>query len=63
MHRASVSKNDTVPVDQITHVFPFNVLNHPNFRLPDGDISSPNFGKIQTALDPRVIQLALKFLY
>jgi hypothetical protein len=41
----------------------FNVLNHTNFRLPDSDISSPNFGKIQAARDPRVIQLALKFLY
>jgi outer membrane receptor protein involved in Fe transport len=41
----------------------FNILNHTNFRLPDGDISSPNFGKIQAAREPRVIQLALKFLY
>ncbi|MFY9559686.1 MAG: carboxypeptidase regulatory-like domain-containing protein [Terriglobales bacterium] len=41
----------------------FNVLNHTNFRLPDGDISSPNFGHIQAAQSPRLIQLALKFLY
>jgi hypothetical protein len=41
----------------------FNVLNHTNFRLPDGDISSPNRGHIQAALNPRLIQLALKFLY
>jgi len=41
----------------------FNLLNHPNFRLPDTDISSPTFNTIQAALPPRVIQLALKFLF
>jgi hypothetical protein len=41
----------------------FNVLNHPNFRLPDSDISSPTFNTIQAALPPRVVQLALKFLF
>ena len=41
----------------------FNILNHPNFRLPDSDISSPTFNQIQAALDPRVVQLALKFLF
>ena len=39
----------------------FNLLNHPNFRLPDSDISSPTFNQILTALPPRLIQLALKF--
>lgn len=41
----------------------FNVLNHPNFRLPDSDISSPTFDTIQAAQAPRVVQLALKFLF
>jgi hypothetical protein len=41
----------------------FNILNHTNFRLPDSDISSPTFNTIQAALPPRVIQLALKFLF
>jgi len=41
----------------------FNILNHTNLRLPDSDISSPNFGMIQSAQSPRLIQLALKFLY
>ncbi len=41
----------------------FNVFNHANFRLPDSDISSPNFGQIQEALPGRLIQLALKFLF
>ena len=30
----------------------FNLLNHPNFRLPDSDISSPTFNQIQAALLP-----------
>lgn len=41
----------------------FNILNHTNLRLPDSDISSPNFGMIQAAQNPRLIQFALKFLY
>jgi hypothetical protein len=41
----------------------FNVFNHANFRLPDSDISSPNFGQIQEALPGRLVQLALKFLF
>jgi len=41
----------------------FNVLNHTNFRLPISDISSPNFGQIQQDVGPRVIQVALKFLF
>lgn len=41
----------------------FNILNHTNFRLPDSDISSPTFNQILAARSPRVIQLALKFLF
>lgn len=41
----------------------FNAFNRPNFRLPDSDISSPNFGRIQSAQAPRLVQFALKFLY
>src|ERR1700722_4925247 len=41
----------------------FNLFNHTNFRLPDSDISSPTCGQIHTDLGPRVIQLALKFLF
>ena len=41
----------------------FNVLNHPNFRLPDSDISSPTFNQILAAQDPRLIQFALKFMF
>jgi hypothetical protein len=41
----------------------FNIFNQTNCRLPNNDINSPNFGKIQGALDPGLIQLALKFLF
>jgi hypothetical protein len=41
----------------------FNFLNHTNFRLPISDISSPQFGQIQQDVGPRVIQMALKFLF
>jgi hypothetical protein len=41
----------------------FNVFNQTNYRLPNNDINSRNFGKIQGVLDPRLIQLALKFLF
>jgi hypothetical protein len=41
----------------------FNFLNHTNFRLPDSDISSPTFDQIHADVSPRVIQLALKFLF
>ena len=41
----------------------FNVLNHTNFRLPVSDIESPTFGQIQSDVSPRVIQVAVKFLF
>jgi hypothetical protein len=41
----------------------FNFLNHTNLRLPNSDIASPNFGAVQSDVGPRVIQVALKFLF
>jgi hypothetical protein len=41
----------------------FNILNRTNFRLPDSDISSPTFNHILAARSPRLVQLALKFLF
>ncbi len=41
----------------------FNALNHANFGLPENDIESPAFGQILQANPPRLIQLALKFLF
>jgi len=39
----------------------FNVLNHTNFNAPTSALNSANFGKITTALDPRIMQFAVKF--
>ncbi len=41
----------------------FNTLNHPNFGLPVNDLASPDFGQILQAAPPRLLQLALKFLF
>ena len=41
----------------------FNIFNHANFRLPNNDISSPNFGRITEAQPGRLVQLALKLLF
>lgn len=38
----------------------FNLFNHPNFDLPDRQFSTPGFGQIFSANDPREIQFALK---
>jgi hypothetical protein len=39
----------------------FNVLNHVNFNAPITALNNANFGKIQTAGDPRIMQFAMKF--
>jgi hypothetical protein len=41
----------------------FNVLNHPQFNLPDSRLSSPTFGQITSAGDGRNVQLALKYAF
>lgn len=41
----------------------FNLFNHPNFRLPNNDINSPAFGRIQAAMPPRLTQFALKLIF
>ncbi len=42
----------------------FNALNHPQFAKPDSNFTSPTFGVISsTAVNPRVIQLALKLAF
>jgi hypothetical protein len=41
----------------------FNLLNHPNFGLPENDLQSPAFGQILQAASPRLLQLAIKFIF
>jgi len=41
----------------------FNLLNTPNLGAPNGVQGSAAFGTITTALDPRVAQLVLKFVF
>jgi hypothetical protein len=47
----------------------FNILNHPNFGLPDNfqqdgaPSQGGSFGLISSAADPRIGQLALKFSF
>jgi carboxypeptidase family protein len=41
----------------------FNLLNTPNFGAPNAVVGASNFGTITSTLDPRVAQLALKFLF
>jgi hypothetical protein len=41
----------------------FNVTNAPPFGAPNGVLGSAAFGTITTAGDPRVVQLAVKFIF
>jgi carboxypeptidase family protein len=41
----------------------FNLLNTPNLGAPNAVVGAANFGTITTALDPRVVQLALKLVF
>jgi outer membrane receptor protein involved in Fe transport len=41
----------------------FNLLNTANFNAPNAVAGAANFGTITSALDPRVVQLAVKFLF
>ena len=44
----------------------FNVFNHGQFFGPNavnGNISSANFGQIQTASPPRLMQLSARFTF
>jgi hypothetical protein len=41
----------------------FNILNHANLGNPNGNQSAVQFGRITGASAPRVIQLALKYIF
>jgi len=41
----------------------YNLLNHPNFNVPNRMASTPNFGTISSAQDSRQLQFALRFSF
>ncbi|MBV9182042.1 MAG: carboxypeptidase regulatory-like domain-containing protein, partial [Acidobacteria bacterium] len=41
----------------------FNALNHPNFNPPNPSLASSSFGRITSALDPRILQGAIKVTF
>ncbi len=41
----------------------FNATNHPTFANPNSSFTSANFGRILTANDPRILQVALKYIF
>ena len=41
----------------------FNLVNTPNFGAPAAVQGAANFGTITSAFDPRVVQIALKFIF
>ncbi len=41
----------------------YNVLNQVRFNNPNNTVNSPAFGQITSALDPRLIQFSLKYLF
>jgi hypothetical protein len=41
----------------------FNIFNHPNLDAPVTKLNSGSFGQIQSAGDPRIMQLAAKYIF
>lgn len=41
----------------------FNVFNHTRFDDPQGSLKSSNFGQITGAADPRILQVAVKYIF
>ena len=41
----------------------FNLVNHPNFQLPERTVTSPAFGTVLRARDARQIQFGLKYSF
>jgi hypothetical protein len=59
MRRVPVGRDRTVELRAEV----FNLLNTTNLGAPNAVQTNSNFGTITTALDPRVVQMALKFLF
>jgi hypothetical protein len=38
----------------------FNIWNHPNFNTVDTGVGSPTFGQVTSALNPRILEFALR---
>ena len=41
----------------------FNIFNNVNFNAPNSNVTSAQFGRITSALDPRIVQFGLKLLF
>jgi hypothetical protein len=41
----------------------FNLFNHTRLGAPNTTVTSPSFGRITSALDPRIVQLGLKVIF
>lgn len=41
----------------------FNAFNHTQWESPSGRVTSGDFGRVGRARDPRIGQLALKFVF
>jgi hypothetical protein len=60
IHVGGLSENGTV---QFRAEF-FNLLNHPQFSNPAANLALGNFGQItSTSVNPRLVQLALKYIF
>jgi hypothetical protein len=49
-----------------SHLGAFNIFNHAQFNNPSGNFNNTGtggFGYVTSARDPRIMQLALKFLF
>ncbi|MGH9657011.1 MAG: hypothetical protein ACRD96_00615, partial [Bryobacteraceae bacterium] len=41
----------------------FNIFNHTQFLNPSGEISSPNFGRVTTTQEPRIILFSMRYFF
>jgi hypothetical protein len=41
----------------------FNLFNHAQFKNPTGEINANDFGIVNSARDPRIMQIGAKFLF